>query len=366
MSVTANSPRLGARFLGLVFAMCVGAVLVVVALPAATTSFARGFDLPWLVDLAAELQELTGKLPEFGLLTEWIGLALVAYLGALLLVSVRHWRLSLFALGLATLVLATVLLHLLAWTGFVAYHVARFAYLVFSAVSGFLAGLLSPVTTFVRAAVDTVFGAMFGSWAWLAATIAFALVVALAIRFGNDFFRVAGVVAGILGLFAGAVHLLSLVPESVWQDILNVAVTVFLWLLWLFVVATVGQLFVDQLRGTMLAGSDARGVVLGAIAVGSALALLMLTGNAYGAYDFYPDVVATWAANAVQANTAPQFDAAVALFVIGLSVLGVLSNLFRMRPAPEKRHLRQSLIYTIVGTVMGGFLAAVARATDQR
>jgi hypothetical protein len=68
----------------------------------------------------------------------------------------------------------------------------------------------------------------------------------------------------------------------------------------------------------------------------------------------------------VQANTAPQFDAAVALFVVGLSVLGVLSNLFRMRPAPEKRHLRQSLIYTIVGTVMGGFLAAVARATDQR
>jgi hypothetical protein len=85
------------------------------------------------------------------------------------------------------------------------------------------------------------------------------------------------------------------------------------------VIAAVGQLFVDQLRGTMTTGS-----------------------------------------------TASKFDAAVVLLVIGLGVLGVLSNLLRMRPAPDKRRVRQSLVYTIVGTVMGGFLSAAARATGQR
>jgi hypothetical protein len=366
VSVTASTPGLGARFLGLVFALLLGGALVVIAVPNASTSFARGFDLPWLAELTAELQTLTAKLPAFDLLVEWIALALAAYLGALLLISLRHWRPTLFLLGLATLVVATILLHLLAWTGFLAFHVARFAYVVFSAVSGFFAALLSPVTAFVGGIVRAVFGAMFGSWAWLAAIIAFAVVVWLAIRFGNDFFHFAGVVAGIVGVATGFVYLLSLVPESVWHNIVAVAVTVFLWLLWLFVVATVGQLFVDQLRGTVVAGSDARGVVMGAIAVGSALALLMLTGNAFDAYDFYPPAVATWAESAVRANTAPQFDAAVALVVIGLSALGVLSNLVHMRPSPEKRHLRQSLVYTIVGTVMGGFLAAVAKSTESR
>lgn len=142
--------------------------------------------------------------------------------------------------------------------------------------------------------------------------------------------------------------------------------TFLLWLLWFCVIAAVGQLFVDQLRGTMVAGSDARGVVLGAIAVGSAVALLMLTGNAFHAYDFYPPAVARWAESAVLPHTASKFDAAVVLLVIGLSVLGVLSNLFRMRPAPDKRHVRQPVVYTITGTVMGGFLSAVGRATEQR
>ena len=65
---------------------------------------------------------------------------------------------------MATLVLATILLHLLAWGGFVAVHVARFAHAVFSAVSGFFADLLSPVPSFVGALVMTVFDAAFGSW----------------------------------------------------------------------------------------------------------------------------------------------------------------------------------------------------------
>ncbi len=78
----------------------------------------------------------------------------------LLLVSLRHWRLRLFASGLATLVAATVLLHVLG-DGLLAFHVARFGYTtVFSAV----AGLLEPVATFVHDALNAVFDSMFGPW----------------------------------------------------------------------------------------------------------------------------------------------------------------------------------------------------------
>jgi hypothetical protein len=53
------------------------------------------------------------------------------------------------------------------------------------------------------------------------------------------------------------------------------------------------------------------GVIMGALSVGSALALLMLPGNAYGAYDFYPPSVAMWADATVRGANAPQFDGGV-------------------------------------------------------
>lgn len=358
-------PRLGVRFLGLVFALCVGGLLVVIGVPRGTASFARARDLPWLADLAGWFSTWTARLPEFPRLVDWVLLALVGYLGALFLVSLRHWRLSLFALGLGTLVLATVLLHLLAWLGFIAVHVAKFGLLVFGAVSGFFAYLLAPVKRLVGGVAHSVFGSLFGAWAWLPTTIAIAVIVLLTIRYGNKFLRWVGIAIGVVGVIIGLVYLAGLVPTSVWEDVLTVAVVVGLVLLWLLVVATVGQLFLDQLRGTMLAGSGNVGVVMGAIAVGSALAMLMLTGNAFDAYDFYPEGVAVWAHSAVLANSAPQFDAAVAVVVVGLSALGVLSNLFRMRPSPLVRHLGQSLVYTIVGTIVGGAMTAVANVTER-
>lgn len=100
---------------------------------------------------------------------------------------------------------------------------------------------------------------------------------------------------------------------------------------------------------------------MGALSVGSALALLMLLGNAYGAYDFYPDVVAAWADATVQGANAPQFDAAIALVVIGFSGLVVVTSLVHLRPEPTARALGQSLIYAIIGGVIATAMSASSR-----
>jgi hypothetical protein len=136
---------------------------------------------------------------------------------------------------------------------------------------------------------------------------------------------------------------------------------VVLWLLWLLLLATIGQLFLDQLRGTVRAGSGQRGVIMGAISVGSVLALLMLLGNAYGAYDFYPDDVAAWADTTVRGVNAPQFDAPIALVLIGFSGLAVVTSLVHLRLAPTARAVGQSLIYAIIGGVIAASMSAASR-----
>jgi hypothetical protein len=333
-------------------------VLFTVGLPKKATSLATEWGQPWFGDIAGQLTALTDRLPEFSLLLEWIGFALAGYVGALLLLALRHRQFGLFGWGFATFALAAMSLHVFAWFGLIAYHVARFFLLIFGMVSDFFRWLSTPVVNFV------VFVAS-GEIGWLALAGIVGVLIWLTVRFGVAFLRGFGIAVGLIALFVGIIigggYLLRMVPDTFWVTVLTVVTLVVLWLFWLLLLATLGQLFLDQLRGAVRAGSGQQGAIMGALSVGSALALLMLLGNAYSAYDFYPDSVAAWAVDTVLGANAPQFDAAIALVVIGFSGLAVLTSLVHLRPAPIARTLGHSLIYTLIGGVIATVMSASSR-----
>ncbi len=170
---------------------------------------------------------------------------------------------------------------------------------------------------------------------------------------------------GAIAVFGGLGLLLGLVPQGFWDALGAVVVVVVQVVLALLAVATVGQLFVDQLRSTAIAGSGRKGVVMGAIAVGSALAMLMLIGNVLDACDWYPDAMAAWLQVHLRSNGAPSLDTSVALVVVGFSALGVLGNLGRLKPEPDLAEYRRSLVYAIMGGAAAVAIGAVAKQTER-
>ncbi|MFC7613781.1 hypothetical protein ACFQV2_09550 [Actinokineospora soli] len=219
----------------------------------------------------------------------------------------------------------------------------------------------------VALAFVDLFRPFLGALAWVGAVVALAVVLGLAFRLGGELLRIAVLVAVAVAVgfaaLAGIGALLGLVPGAFWESVRSVAGAVVAVVLGAFVLATVGRLFLDQLRSGAHAGSGRTGVVMGAVAVGSTLALLMLVGNLFAVYDLYPDSIATWA-RATVLSDAPKFDAAMTLVVVGLCGIGVLRNLSRMRPEPDPLTFRRSLVYTVMGMITAGAIAALDKATS--
>lgn len=376
MVITTAGPRngIGGWFAGLMFALPVGTAFVIASLPDGTASLARRDGWDWLTEPARWSKNFASEvLPNFPDLLTWITYALAAYVGALLLLAMRHGRPRLFIFGLVVLVVATFLLHLLAYIGVIVFSVGAFVVGIFTFVTGSFDGIGVTIWVFLGNTVLAAFEPVFGGWAWLPAVLLLALILGLAFRFGPEWLKVTvGVLVFVLVfiavvgvVFAGIELLVGLVPSSFWGAAGSVLGLVVGILVVGLILATVGQLFLDQLRSTMLAGSNVLGVVMGAIAVGSTLALLMLVGNVYGTYDLYPDSIAHWAQTSVRSNDEPQFDATVTLAVVALSTLGILRNLIRMRPSPDMAVFRSSLIYFIMGVIAAGMIAAVGKETER-
>ncbi|WET81089.1 hypothetical protein P3102_07645 [Amycolatopsis sp. QT-25] len=354
---TAPSPTLGrqlGKHLGrLVFTLIVGAVFLVASLPRRTDMLSRSESWEWLAEPAIVSNWLDTTLSDLPDLLTWLGYALLAYLGALLLVSLRHWKPGLFLIGVVVAVGTAALPHLLGGVGFVVFHVGAFLADVFVAVAGFFGDVAHDVLDFL------VF--VFTSWWWLAPAI---IVVGLLVLWrpamkgwAKPTLIALGFVAGVVVVFGGLGLLLGLIPESFWVTVGKVVGLLLVGL----AVATVGQLFVDQIQGTMIAGSGRRGVIMGAIAVGSALAMLMLIGNILDAYSWYPDAMAAWLHDHLQNDGVPNLDISVALVIVSLSALGVISNLARLKPEPDLAKFRRSIIYAIAGGIAAIVVAAVAK-----
>ena len=132
----------------------------------------------------------------------------------------------------------------------------------------------------------------------------------------------------------------------------------------LIAIATVGQLLLDQLKGALSAGNRRRGVIIGAIAIGSSIAMLLLVSNVYGTDSLLPGTIAQFCFDFLHLQV-PILDAMICLVILGLSVLGVLRNLPRLLTEPSGDDFGKSLVYTAAGVVVAGALAAIGSQTEQ-
>jgi hypothetical protein len=351
--MTTRGRQLGKHLGRLILALVVGAVFLVASLPKRMDALSRSENWEWLAEPANASKWLDATLSGLPDLLTWLGYALLAYLGALLLVSLRHWRLGLFLIGVVVAAGTAALPHLLGYLGFVVFHVGAFVVFVFAAVFGFFGDVAHAVLDFLAF--------VFTSWWSVVPAMIVAGVLVLWRKTAKQWVKPAliglGFLAGAIVVFGGLGLLLRLIPESFWVTVAKVVGMLLAGL----AVATVGQLFVDQLRSTVIAGSGRRGVVMGAIAVGSALAMLMLIGNILDAYSWYPDAMAAWLRVHLQSVGAPSLDTSVALVVVSLSALGVISNLGRMKPEPDLAEFRRSIVYAIMGGIAAMAIAAVAK-----
>jgi hypothetical protein len=369
--VETRSVGIGRLVKGLLLTFVVGVAFVIASLPDGTALLARHDRWTWLAGPAEISAKLKAVLPPVTSLLQWINYALVAYAVALLLVSMRHARVGLVGWGIGVLVGSACLLHVLAWLGVIVFAVGGFIVDIFTAVMGFLVGIFSWLGEQLRDALVLPFVGLFkpflGALAWAGALLALAAVLGGVYLFGAKWARTAAVVtawvAVAVGVLTGLGWLFGLVPTQFWHSAGAVIGWIFMALVAWFVLATVGQLVLDQLTSSKHAGSGRLGVVMGAIAIGSTLAMLMLVGNIYDVYDLYPSTVAGWARETVLSD-APKFDSAMALVVISLCAIGVLRNLSQMRPEPDLLEFRRSLIYTVMGMITAGAISALDKATS--
>lgn len=325
--------------------------------------------------MPARLSETVGSiLPSFSGLQVYITYALLAYAIALALLAIRHQNGSLLILGVSTISLATAILHLISWTGYICFVIGAFIFSILSSISDYFERQSAPVRNGLQEASGvlwdrslSVFEPVLGEWAWvgLLATSVLALLTVLWIvakgpRLVSTVLKVTFFIVGAIVFFG----LLGLLLAFLWRHIGPVFPYVVGTLGSVLALLTIGQLFIDQIRSSTLAGSGRLGVLMGAIAIGSTLSILLLVGNVYGVYELYPDFVARFAADYLN-QAAPSFDAFVTLCIISLCFLGVIRSLPQMLPEPDLAEFGKSLIYTVVGVVVAGALAALGRQTER-
>lgn len=344
---------------------------MIASLPDGTKLLAKRPGWSWLEGPGDASAALKAALPPVASLLTWVNYALAAYLAALVLVSWRHKRADLVRWGFGVLVVSTFVLHGIAWL----FVLGRFLVGLVVAFVRWVAGLIALVgivlNEYVIQPIVGLFLFLLGDLVWIGVLIVVVVVLAiLGDAWPKQLKRatlIVGVYALVVGVVVGVVlglrSLLGLFPGWFWQAVVSIGGTVLGWLLAVVVCWMVGRLFLDQIRSGAHAGSGRRGVVMGAIAVGSTLAVLMLVGNVHGAYALYPAHVEAWA-RAVVLSDAPKLDATVTLLVIGMCVLGVLRNLGRMRDEPSMEEFRRSLVFTIIGVYVAGGIAALDKETS--
>ncbi|WP_439656025.1 hypothetical protein ACSHWB_26720 [Lentzea sp. HUAS TT2] len=351
------------RFLGVAAVIAVGAVFLIASLPDGTKLLAARENWSWLAGPGEASAALKAALPPAGTLLRWVGYAVAAYVVALVLLSWRHRRAGLAGWGLGVLVASTFALHGVAWFTVV----VRFLGRMVAAVLGFLFLVLGWVVkllhTYLIKPLIGLFGPLLGVWAWIGVLVVVVAVLWVAYEARARWARRSARPLVLVALVMGVVWLISETPAWFWRAAASIGGAVLGWLFAAFVCSMVGKLFLDQIRSGAHAGSGRRGVVMGAIAVGTTLAVLMLVGNVYGAYALYPSSVSDWV-RATLLSDAPKLDATVSTVVIGLCVVGVLRNLGVMRPEPSLAEFRPSLLFTIIGVVAAGGVAALDKDTS--
>ncbi|GAA3016180.1 hypothetical protein GCM10010484_00670 [Actinokineospora globicatena] len=316
----------------------VGAVFAALSLPEGTAKLTarEGWaPLRWLADASAAVNE---ALPAYPLLLTCLIWATGAFLLAVLALAARYREPAFAVIALLTAPLAAAGLHAVAWVGAAVHWVVRTFGPWLLAASAWIRG-----------------------WDWWVWVLVVALAALSAIAYFSDgpaYVTVLGAVGWVVIGTALSVGLGLLFVGLVFE------IPFLLFLVALSVLCLLGQLVVDQLTGTVKAGRGYRGVLLGALGVGTSWSMLMVVGDVGGSHSLYPQVARDWVANNVLGNSPPQFDALMALVVVAGSALSVLANVHRMREEPTHEQFTRSVVFTLYSMVFATMIAAVGHRSE--
>ena len=393
-----RAPTIGELFFGLLF----GAVFIAFSFPIGLTRLGNRLGWSWVYGIGATANRIlinfsgaTSGAQYLSFQNLWLTLlkALAVYLAALLLLSIRHWRLDLFFAGVVSLSVGTAILHLLAWFVYIGLFLLTLLFRVLGWILQFLGFIMVKIFEFLAViiiALSKFFAYLFSGYGWVIALVVIVGIIVLAVRYRSVALQVMAWILGIIGalaisylllrllffigqllapFFAFLMNLLSGVFQflaMVFRFLLVVVAYLIVVFLVGFVIYGIGAWLLDLFRGAWSSGNGARGVIIGALAIGTALALILLETNLYNlaSFPFYPIAFAGLAA-AYFHHAAPIFDMLMAILVVGVSVLGIFRNLVSLQKEPSLEEFQVRTVMTVlVGILIGAAFIFVAGQTE--
>jgi hypothetical protein len=366
-------------FPNVILSLLLGAAYLELTLPHATLHLAtnRGWNsvasaAQWSIGLN---QRIAVAAPSFPDLLRYILYGVALYVGCLLLLALRHGRMDFFGWGVVTLAISTAVFHLIAWGGYLVVKIFWLIKIVLSFIGGAVAWLLGFVMRFMVFIAEALMRLLGGYW-WVVAILVLAALFVIVAKHGReavDILKVALVILVGAAVTVGVVFLLRwlwrfIEPVLMWianaiRFLFHLIVIAFLGVCVLLAIATVGQLLLDQFRGALTAGKRRIGILIGSMAIGTSLAILLVVSNSYGVNGAFPFQVAGVVAGYVH-HTAPLLDALITLTLVALSVVSVLRNVAVLGDEPRFEEFARSLVYAFVGVFVAGAITAVAAGTE--
>ncbi|HET9110436.1 MAG TPA: hypothetical protein VFN78_06410 [Ktedonobacterales bacterium] len=410
-----RAPSLGELFWGILF----GSLFISLSIPNVLAHWGASLGWSWLQLIGTganqAIDSLAGVSPDQQFLSFeglWITVlkALAVYLAALMLLSLRYLRFDLFFSGGLSLLLGTASLNIVAWVVyllilivrvilFVLGYILAVLIFIFSKIFAFFGYVLSEFFQFLMFLISKLYQFvvfLFSTPWWIIVILALVVALALAIRHRTEMRTVIVRILQVCGFVIAAYllyklvqlltpffsFLLSLVARffgflaALLAPIFRFLGMVFVFLIGLviilvkvglvgYVLYAIGAWVLDLFQGAWKSGNERRGVIIGALSIGTALALVLLESNLYqlAAFPYYPAAVATFIATYLH-HTTPVFDLLMTLLIIGVCILGVLRNIPRLQKEPEWTEFRSAINMAIFGIIIGVILLVLSGGPD--
>lgn len=355
----------------IILSLVVGIFYIALSFSTGLTRISNKLGWSWLSDSVVPAKSITASLYStipsvqmtvFNNLSSGLVVALLAYLVSLALLSIRHRRFDLISSGFLFLIVGTAILHLVAWAFYIILIVLSWIVLAL----GFLFNKLGIFFGFIAGKLGIFFSFIFQSAWWVFALLLVVIGIWLAVKYHK---QLSGVILsvlipiGVVALIIGGIYLLVkllqfLAPMFVFLGKILAVVIYFLYYILIvlflgYIVFGVGFLLIDQFKGAWKAGNGKRGVIIGSLAIGTSLALILLQSNLDNIARFYPAGLPGFVVNNLMQISPPNFDITITLLIVGVSIIGVLRNLSYFHEEPHFREFRSALIFAIPVVLLG-------------
>lgn len=376
----------------LAFGLAAGVFFIMFNLPGVVSKLARTTGWSFMSDMSSTTQSVNSTLisafpgqpaVHFDALWSKFLLVLAGYLALLAVLSLRHLRVDLFALGAIFLTVGATWLHIVTWLVAALVWVFRLVVSVLiwvlglvAIVLGFIGKILGVLFSFIAGVIRSLVEFLITHGWWVFITVLLLIgVIYLAVRYRKAILEFFGELWGLvwenlrtLGIFILVSTLLLGIGFLLWKliqllwvwlalifaflgKVLAIIVLVLIYVLVVYLIAGVifglGALLLDQFRGAWRSGNGRRGVILGSLAIGVSLALIGLEANLYGATAYFPAPVTAFATTYVH-QSAPILDLLVAFAVVVISSLALVRNLVVLGPEPDLSEFQLGVAMTLI------------------